>query len=311
MDRSTLQREKRLAELKKEVTRRGFDRHASVLKAISELPVELKSPSITEIAAQETIQTIVVFPPQIQRGWNYVPKQALLFTSTGVIHSQASIWPGEAPQVTVIKGCDLMALKVTLVLLYGYIEIVARGSGSPTRLGMEFNTVAWPCLSTPVRQLLIMSRIGLGMSSDMDLAATIPPPLDVLPLKFTNGARIHGRLPGQAIEALAFQPSVSKPWLYFLRRKVLANTLLLLTTDFLVLVQEELKVEQGWVLTYIPRACIVQIQDQPRGTWTALTLCLKRHEQTFEHTLLLENETARDWRSEWIQHGGRWEHFAA
>src|SRR5512139_3169665 len=98
--------EKRLAELKREVPRRGFDRHASLLKNTLELPVELQSPAVTALASREAIQTIVMFPQQIQRGWEYVPKQALLFTATGAIHLLASIWPDQEPQITRVDGCD-------------------------------------------------------------------------------------------------------------------------------------------------------------------------------------------------------------
>jgi hypothetical protein len=98
---------------------------------------------LTTLAASEAVQTIIAFPPQIQRGRHSVPKQALLFTHTNVIHSMASIWPDREPEVTYLRGNDLRYLKVTLILLYGFLEIVVQGNTSPTRLAMEFNTVAW------------------------------------------------------------------------------------------------------------------------------------------------------------------------
>ncbi|HSL44193.1 MAG TPA: hypothetical protein VK897_12225 [Anaerolineales bacterium] len=307
MYRSTLQREKRLAELKKEVNRRGFDRHASVLRDVSELPAELQSQALADLSSHEAILTIVAFPPQIQRGWNYVPRQALLFTATGVIHILASIWPGEEPQTTSIMGRDLLSLRVTLVLLYGFIEMIAQGENAPMRVGMEFNTVAWPCLSTPVRQLLQMTtRCTTAVVEPLAYEAAMQQSLDDLPLKFSNGAKIHGRLPGQSIETLSFQPSVQKPWLHFLRRKMWANTLLMLTTDFMVIIQEELNVEQGWVLTYIPRECIIEIQNHPRESWNELALCLQREDQTVTHIIRLGSDAARNWQARWIQHGGRW-----
>ncbi|RPJ19016.1 MAG: hypothetical protein EHM33_30975, partial [Chloroflexi bacterium] len=150
----TNDQEKRLAELKKEVTKRGFDQHASVLKNISELPSELQSPAVTALAAREAVQMIVAFPPQIHRGWYYIPKQALLFTSGDMVHLLGSIWPDQEPQVTCLKGCGLMYMKVTLLLLYGFLEVVAQGQSLPARVGMEFNTVAWHHLSHSWRQVL-------------------------------------------------------------------------------------------------------------------------------------------------------------
>ena len=287
------------------MNRRGFDRHASVLKGISELAPDLQSSALLQLAAYEPIQTIVAFPPQLQRGWDYVPRQALLFTPTAVIHVLASIWPGEAPQVTHIRGRDLLSLRITLVLLYGLIEIIAKGDHAPVRLVMEFNTVAWSCLSTPVRQLLLMSGADSAEPPDRLVSeAVMQPSLDDLPLKFSNGVKIHGLLPRQKIDALVFQPAIWRPWLYFFRRKILANTLIILSTDFLVVIQEELNVEQGWVLTYIPRACIAEIQNCPRESWNELTIRLERAHQTAEQIVRVGSETARAWQARWARHGG-------
>ena len=86
MARSTGEQEKRLAELKKEVTKRGFDWHAAVLRSVAELPLELQSPTAMALAAGETFQSIIYFPPQIHRGWYYILKQGLLFRSADLIH---------------------------------------------------------------------------------------------------------------------------------------------------------------------------------------------------------------------------------
>jgi hypothetical protein len=122
----------RLAQLKRQVPTRGFERHSLILKSISELPGELQSPAVTALGTNEAFRAIIAFPPQIHRGWDYFPKQALLFTATDVIHLLASIWPDQEPQVTRVNGGGLMYMKVTLLLLYGFLEIVAQGQTDPT-----------------------------------------------------------------------------------------------------------------------------------------------------------------------------------
>jgi hypothetical protein len=307
MARSTDDREKRLAELKKEVTQRGFDRHASVLKNISELHAELQSPAVNALAERETIETILAFPPQIQRGWNYVPKQALLFTETGMIHLLASTLPDQEPQVTCLRASDLMYMKVTLLLLYGFLEIVAQAPGSPTRLGMEFSTVDWYCLSPPLRRLLQASRVILPpLENEAVHSSTTQRALEQLPLKFSNGVKIHGLLPGEEMEEVIFQAGAWKRWLYFLRRPILADTLLLLTSHYMVVIQEELDVKQGWVLSYIPRNNITGIQNQPCSLSNQLSVQLKKDNQSVDYKLMLKGETAEVWHRQWIQHGGRW-----
>jgi hypothetical protein len=298
----------RLIELKKEVPKRGLERHPSVLKSVADLPIELRSPAVTALAASEAIQSMIAFPSQIHRGWHYVPKQALLFTPIDVIHLLASIWPGEEPQVTHLKGCGLLYMKATLILLYGYLEIVAQGPSSPTQIGVEFNTVAWDCLSPPLRQFLLATKASPSAPTDQAThSPTVQKDFENLPLKFSNGVKIYGLLPGERLEELVFQPGLWKRWRILFRRPILANTLLLLTSNYMVVIQEELEVAQGWIISYIPQECITAIQNRPGTLWNELTIQLKREDQTADYRLQLKNEAARAWRARWTQHGGQWQ----
>lgn len=312
MARSADDREKRLAELKKDVPARGLERHPSKLKDLSELSLELRSPAVMSLAACEAIQTIIAFPPQIQHGWDYVPRQALLFTPAGLIHILASIWPDQEPQVTYLKGGGLIYLKVTLLLLYGCLEIVAQGQSSPTRVRMEFNTVAWNYLSRPLRQLLESTEVRSGTPRDEnDYSPAMQQALETLPLKFSNGVKIYGALPGEELQELVFQPGTWKRWLRFFRRPISPNTLLLLTSNYMVVIQDDLKVRQGWILTYIPRSSITGIQNCPLGLWNELSVQLKRGDQLLDYKLALQSETVEAWRSQWLQHGGQWQDLPA
>lgn len=301
-------REKRLAELKKEVTKRGFDRHASVLQDITELPIELQSPALIELAAHQKMRTVVVFPQQIQRGWEYVPKQALLFTATGVIHLLASIWPDQEPQLTSLEGCNLLYIKFKLVLLYGFLEIVAQGERTPVRLSMEFNTVDWHRLWTPLQRLLQATQPAPILLADQDAFFPIleRAPKE-LPLKFSNGLQLYGLLPGEELEEAVFQAGTWKRWLYVFRKPVLANTLLLLTSHYMVVIQEELDVRQGWIVSYIPRHTIIGIENQPCTSWNELSVRLKQEDQSVDYKLCLKRETVEAWHGQWTQQGYPWE----
>ena len=300
--------ENRLAQLKQKVPTRGFERHPLVLKSVSDLPAELQSPAVTTLATHEALQTIIAFPPQIHRGWDYVPKQALLFAPTDAIHLQASIWPDQEPRVTRVNGSDLMYMKATLVLLYGFLEIVAQGQTSPTRLGMEFNTVAWYQLSRPLRQLLQATKTTPGTPTDKtSYSPAAHHAFAKLPLKFSNGVKIYGLLPGEELEELVFQPGTWKRWLLLFRRPITANILLLLTSNYVVVIQEELKVAQGWIFSYIPRNSIAGMQSQPCGLWNELSVQLKRGDQSVDYRLLLKSEAVEAWRVQWMRHGGQWQ----
>jgi hypothetical protein len=300
--------EKRLAQLKQQVPTRGLERHPLVLKNVSDLPTELQSSAVTKLATNEAVQTIIAFPPQIHRGRHYVPKQALLFTPTDVTHLLASIWPDQGPQVTHVNGSGLMYMKVTLLLLYGFLEIVAQGQTAPTQLGVEFNTVAWFRLSTPLRQLLQATQTIPGTPTDKTSHfPTAQQALEKLPLKFSNGTKIYGLLPGEELEDLVFQPGTWKRWLLLFRKPIIANTLLLLTSNYVVVIQEELKVAQGWIISYIPRNSIAGMQSQPCGPWNELSVQLKRGDQSVNYELRLKSEAVEDWRTRWVQRGGQWQ----
>jgi hypothetical protein len=308
MARAAADREKRLAELKREVTKRGFDRHACRLSHFCELPGELRAPSLAALTARETIQDIILFPPQIQRGWHYVPKQALLFTATGIIHLLASIWPDQEPQVTCLNGCGLMYLRATLLLLYGYLEIVAQGQECPIRLGMEFNTVAWYAISAPLQQFLNGSKTAFPLPADqVAFSPNVRQAFQELPFKFFNGVQLYGLLPGEELEELIFQENTCKRWLYFFQHPITANTLLMLTTNYMVVIQEDLNMHQGWIVSYLPRESILGIQSQLRGSWNELSVQLKRGAQLANYKILLASESTEAWRSQWAAHGGQWQ----
>lgn len=308
MPQSIRAQEKRLAELKKEVTKRGFDRHASRLVDVRDLPTDLRSPYATMTVSREAIQHIIVFPPQIQCGWHYIPKQALLFTSTGIIHLLASIWPEQEPQVTCLSGCGLIYLKATLMLLYGHLEIVAQGQDVPIRLGMEFNTVSWYVISVPLLQFLCLSKTINSMTADqIAYSSAARETFEKLPIKFFNGVRLYGLLPGEELEELIFQEGTQKRCLYLFRKPMTANTLLMLTTNYVVLIQEDLNVRQGWIITYIPRHTICTIACQEDGLWNELSLQFKQQEQTAGCKFLLAKQASDAWRTQWIGHGGQWQ----
>jgi len=159
------------------------------------------------------------------------------------------------------------------VLLYGFLEIVGQGPSSLTRLSVEFNTVAWEYLSLPLRQLLRATKATPGGPADETTyyAPSAQQAVEKLPLKFSNGLQIYGLLPGEGLKDLVFQPGTWQRWLFLFRRPILANTLLLLTSNYVVVIQEELGVAQGWIISYIPRHNIVSMQNRPCDLWNELT----------------------------------------
>ncbi|MBN1314220.1 MAG: hypothetical protein JXA42_02090 [Anaerolineales bacterium] len=302
---------KRLAQLKKQVPTRGYEQYPWKVKQINDLPAELESKVVKDLAAQNDIQSIIAFPPQIHQGWDYIPKQALLFTATDVIHLQASIWPDQEPQITRVNGNGLMYLEVKLLLLYGFLEIIAQGPSAPARLRMEFNTVGWNHLSRPLHQLLLSSRKITTLTDSFTTQTEAYRSLENLPLKFSNGVRLYGLLPGEELEEMVFQRGTWDRWLILIRRPVTANILLALTTNFLVVIQEDVKISQGWVFSYIPRKSITGMKNKPIGSWNELAIHLEQGGQSAQVTLKLKSDTLDAWRTLWIGYNGQWQELAS
>ena len=59
-----------------------------------------------------------------------------------------------------------MYLKVTLILLYGFLEIIAVGQDSPVQLGVEFNAVYWDLFAPSLRGLLKTPDDGSAPGKD-------------------------------------------------------------------------------------------------------------------------------------------------
>jgi hypothetical protein len=74
----------------------------------------------------------------------------------------------------------------------------------------------------------------------------------------------------------------------------------------MVVIDEDLQVEQGWILSYIPRNIITGIQSQSCGLWNELLVQLRRGDQSVDYQLMLKNEFAEAWHTSWTRHGGQW-----
>jgi hypothetical protein len=166
MEKTKREVENRLNQLRKEVPTRGFERYPSFVKSVSELPAELQSSNLSDLVNEKGIRSIIAFPPQIQHGWNYVQRQALIFTDNEIIHILSSIWPGHSPGVTSVNSSNLLVMKVTLLFLYGFLQVVAQGEHEITFINIEFNTVAWSILSQPLEQFLSSTPLRSSMDKE-------------------------------------------------------------------------------------------------------------------------------------------------
>ena len=296
----------RVKQLIGEVNRRGADRYSSIYNDISALPPELKSSKLNQLVNNDEIKVIVYFPPQIHRGWQYVPKQTLIFMKDKVVHSLASIWLESEPQIASINNNDLMYIEITLILLYGFLKIEAVNREGISIIEVEFNTVSWHHLSRPIYRMLHSKYIDNKPTQKQEGQGNIALKQKELPLKFTNGIQIYGLLPNETLCGIIFQPEYWKQWFFFFRKQLIANTMILRTTNYLIIMKEELNIGHGWIIAYIPWNNIRNINQRQKGGWQEIEIIIEYDEKTDGYKLLTSSDIAKEWRKDWIQFGGQW-----
>jgi len=295
----------RVAQLERQVPIRGMEQYPSLLKGLSYLPSELESTTLSGFIEGEEILDIISFPSQIQRGHYYVPKQALLFTSASLIHTIASIWPDHEPKITKLRGEDISCVNLSLILLYGYLEIFSGSGSSLTRICVEFNTVAWEVLSSPLRRFLQANKESIYSTIDhTPFSLNVQDAISKLPLRFINGLKLYTILPGEELEDLVFQPGVWKRWLVFLRKATIPGTLLVLTSNYFVILREELDGPYGWFFNFIPRRRIFGVENTPYDKWNDFRVQINQGDDEMEIKFQLNDDATKAWQACWITHCG-------
>lgn len=104
-----------------------------------------------------------------------MPEQALLFTSQGVLHVQAPVEPDQPPSTTYFQAADLLYTRLSLLLLYGRLELIGSVGGDLTRVEVEFNTVGEYLLRPPLEQFLQLTwgQTKLDLPPESQLKATL------------------------------------------------------------------------------------------------------------------------------------------
>lgn len=291
----------------------GLRSHPYLVENPAGLPEELGQAVREAPWPAAEISSIFVVPPQaFMEGWfrrRYVPEQALLFTPDGVGHVQGPAEADPAVRLTYLRAVGLLYARLSLLLLYGRLELAGRVNGAPGRAVVEFNTVGWHLLQPSVRGLLHRASVRPGSRPPRPApaVAALATELDHLPLKFSNGLRHTALQPGESLWGFVFQPSIwTRRWRFF-PWQVSATTLLALTDRQVIIVEEEMSGRQatyGYIFTFMPRAAITAIEAQPGECWWELLIRLEQGGVTAERRLALEPETAAEWQELWRHYGG-------
>lgn len=255
------------------------------------------------IPPDDPIKTIFVMPTQLLHkklgsvsGARQVPEQALIFTTNGVLHVQ-----GEG-QAVYMRGDSLLYVHLSLIMLYGRLELCGAVNGNLTRAVMEYNAVNHRLL-TPALQHLFELACGPSNPNEAkdDLTEKLLEKLGQQSLKFRNGLREYTLQPGERLLGLVFQPCVEQIYLGILRRRVVPIAVLALTDRNFLILEEGLSnaTSYGWFITFCPRACVAGFDFKPNMMWQDMSIRLTRNNLTAERQVKVEEKAVRDWQALW------------
>lgn len=273
-----------------------------------DLPQSLQQPAMQSVKPIDELRSICVFPARTRlKNWyrsEYVPEQALLFTSHGILHVQASASLHQAATTIFLGAADLLYVRLHLQLMYGRLELV---DDRLSRVVLEFDASGFNILQPGLRDLL-GAACGRNSFSTPQLpqTATVLSELERLSYKFKNGLYLYGLLPEEHLLGFVFQPGLwGRRWHLFPFRES-ETTLLALTDKQLIVVEEKSQSRfpaYGWIFTFCPRRAIEKSEVTPSGRWQELRVGMKSRAGWMDRRILLEPEKALAWRELWLRFG--------
>jgi hypothetical protein len=279
--------------------------HPYQVISLTGLPDTLRLVAQDALPSDEHISSIFVVPDQSimgrKGGQSYVPEQALLFGERGVLHVQAPAGKTLSARCTYLPADGLLYARLSIMLLYGCLELVGEVNGVLSTVSVEFNTVGDHLLWPDLQQLVQTSWGQTGLAGSTQLSTEeICNQLRERSFKFGNGLQFHALHPAEKLLNLVFQPAIWMRRWRFLRRQISAAMLLALTDRQVILLKEEMgKITHGWIFTFYPLICITAVEYNRIEEWQEFTLSLKRGQAMVNHRVTLTPEAAQDWAELW------------
>jgi hypothetical protein len=291
----------------------GYMGCPSLVRALDDLDSDLVAAAQEVWPAGGEVRRIFDVPPQEFPSWTkyrYGPRNALIFTSAGVIHGQTAA-RGQPAQARLAPTAGVHYVQVGELLLYGRLEIGYGADGQAQQIVLEFNTVGWDLLRPGLWELL---RGVSVLCPPLPIAAQAPEfcmaEMRRLPFRYANGVKIHLLSPGERPPALAFQSGIWTRHLPIFRRQVTPAIVLALTDRHVSLIEEERsltrKPSYGWTFTFIPRHSVTGMRSEPAplGRLVSIEMLVEGAKATLE--VELTSEVAAAWGAQWQAHGGGW-----
>jgi hypothetical protein len=284
--------------------------HPYRAKSLADLPVDLKRLAEPSLPPDDPIREIFVVPAQLvplklggKGGMRNVPEQALLFTTQGALHVIGAGPAGHPPETIYIRGEDLIYANLTVVLLYGRLELCCVADGTLTRIVVEYNTVGHYLVQPGLLNLLDLACKPIASEQLPNWKTPgLLGQLEGKSLKFRNGLANYALQPDEHLLGYVYQPRILKRYWRVFKRLLAPAGLLALTDRELILIEEgrSSATSYGWYFSFCPRTNITGFETMPNGELIDLSVQLTKEAVTTDHLMTLDVKTTQEWQALWM-----------
>jgi hypothetical protein len=282
--------------------------HLFRARNLDELPGSLQRLAEPSLKAGDPPQTILFTPRQVvprhygsAKGEQSLPGQALIFTAQGLLHLQEDASPEQAGSATYLAGNSLLYTHLSLVLLYGRLELFGIGQEGPARMVVVFNTVSHFMLQPALERLLRLSWGEAYPESAEETASRFVCGYDQATIKYQNGLENYLLKFDRRLLGCVVQPPIAGRLFGILPRRVAPPVLLALTEHQLAWIEEGITnaTRYAYYITYCPRRCVEGFEYERKPAWQEMLVHLRRDGLTAQRRTRLEDPAVQDWQAFW------------
>jgi hypothetical protein len=268
------------------------------VKGVDDLPADFQQVVQALLQSDDSIEIILMLPPQPYMKRGGIARQVLVSTARGLLR----IEEGKPPVATYILAESLLYVHHTSILLYDRLEIVGEMDNKPVRLVAEYHTAGQDLLKTALRRFLRFSYDTLDADKTFaDQNDAILENLSDRSFKFLNALQLDALQPGEQLLGYVFQPRISERLLRIFSRAIAPASLFALTSQAVILIEENKAsgASYGWVMTLCPRKVVLAVESRPMQEWAKLAIILLKKNLNEERGLTVEKETSQTCVSLW------------
>lgn len=283
--------------------------HPYLVSELTDLPAALRRLVEPLVEQDAVIERIFVVPAQVfskefegRSRVRRVPQQAMVFTGDGIVYARWAEHPNQTGWAAALKGKDLLFARLSVILLYGRLELCAAADGELTQVVLEYNSVSQPKLQPALWRLLRMTwETPVQTEEVIDRTEVYLDEIRGFSLKYGNGMQLYGLQPGERLLGYAYQPPIFRRSLKFLRRKIAPPALLTVTSNQVITIEEGLTkvASYGWIVSFYAHNRVQSVKVAPIEPCQEIVFRLAKNAAAIDRRVMVEAETAETWRRKW------------